>query len=148
MEERLAEARAGRNEGDVTGRGPCGCLEDQQFRRSEHRHGVRHGLQIVEDGHRASAKRAGQARGVGAPWHVDHPGGQAVNDAGDAEADRVHRAHARLTRERLNQRFDAVEVQRDVLTDDFGGRADAVPAKASKQRFCRADVASQDHRPE
>ena len=70
MEQRLAEAGAGRDERDIAAAERLAFLQHVDFRVAQHRHRPRHRLEIVQQEDVAEAERRRDAAPLDAPRHV------------------------------------------------------------------------------
>ncbi len=117
VQERFAEAGAGRDKRGVARRHCDAFLQRRELVGLEHRHGVRHRFEIVQERNGAVEPLADRC-GVGDPGHVDHPRDEPIDRARDAEDGGANAGRARLVEERGDQIIQAVEVERRVFADD------------------------------
>ena len=100
--------------------------------RLEHRHRVRHRLEIVQELHRASPSRSATTRGVRQPGHVGQPRHQTGHRTGDAEQTASTAARPVSSRNVSDDVVEAVEVERGVFADDLRGAAGRVRAERAR----------------
>jgi hypothetical protein len=146
-EERFAEPGAGRDHRGVAVRLRDPLLQDRQLGRFEYRHGMRHGLEVVEDMDAPEAGRRGDRRSVHQPGHVREPRDLVGHRAGDAERRRLDRARldAVPLEELPDHRHQIVVLERDELADFDPPGTLRRPREESEQRLGSAYVGRQQH---
>ena len=146
VEDGFAEPGAGGDErGVAAGGGPAGP-QRVQFGGGEHRHGVGHRFEIVQQPDVGGTGHGGDFATAHAPRHVGHRRLVVEDRAGDAESDAIDRHAAMAGEVGVEQGRQAVEVERANRPRVDQPWPRRVVAEQSDQRLRPADVGRQDHR--
>ncbi len=146
-EHRLAEAGAGREETRVAVGRERALLHDVELVGVQHRHAVRHRLDVVEQPHAPQPRRGHELARVHRPRDVGDVHRLLADRPGDADAGRLHlvRQGARRAEERRQHGRQAGEVARGVRAHVEEIRAPARRLEQAEQRLGAAQIAGEEH---
>jgi hypothetical protein len=142
VEQRLAQAGAGGNQGHVAAPERFSFLEHVHFRLLEHRHRVRHGLKIVQQVHAPQVEGLLDLSRVHEPWDVGELHLVADDRSRRTKASRLDgRARNRfLLHEFRDHRRQTIEVQRGEGADHNRAGTCRRRIEKSEQRLGPPDV--------
>jgi hypothetical protein len=145
VQDGLAKPGPGRDQRRIARRRRGAGLQRVELVGCEHGHGVGHRLEVVQESQPRDARGRDDLPRAHPPRHVRERGLAVDDRAGDAQR---HRGHARVERaeRRLQQRRDAVVVERPKRADVERPRTRRAIVEESDQRLRSADVGREDHR--
>ena len=146
VQQRLAEARPGRDEGGVAGGFRGARPDDRELVAGQGRHRVRERGQVVQQRDACDRELRADAPGVDAPGDVRQLADLAAHRAGDAEAGRLQRsAPADAAQERRDELGQPAELERREAPHRLRPRRRRPAGVEPEQRLRAPDVTCEQH---
>ena len=146
MQDRRAQSGAGGDERGIAIGVGSACPQRVQFPRRQHRHGARHGLEVVQQLHVGGAGRRRHLVAPHPPRHVGHRGLAVQDRTGDAETDAIDGDGAMPRQIGTEQGRQPVERQRRDGLDVDETRARRCGLEEADERLRPSDIGGEDHR--